>query len=83
MQGEENLIKVDTFIASAMEECIYCSEPTAGWDLLKAHLKQCDKKTMVDQWRDEFKSVYGFYPSFNDVRDVIDQARHKKETQNE
>jgi len=66
-----------------MQECIYCGDPNHDWSLLRKHLNDCDSKKQVDVWRDEFKGVYGFYPSFTDVRSVIDEGRYKKETLNQ
>jgi len=44
-------------------------------------LIDCDSKKSIDVWRNEFKSVYGFYPSFGDVRMNIDAVRYAKETE--
>jgi len=64
-----------------MEECIYCGDQSDDWSLLRKHLSECEYKKNIDVWRDEFKGVYGFYPSFTDVRTNIDHARYKKETE--
>jgi len=71
-----------SYVYVAMEECIYCGDQSDDWSLLRDHLKACDSKKRIDVWRDEFKGVYGFYPSFTDVRVNIDAARYKKETSN-
>jgi len=71
-----------SYFHGAMEECIYCGDQSNDWSQLRDHLKSCDYKKKIDVWRDEFKGVYGFYPSFTDVRTNIDSVRYKKETEN-
>jgi len=83
MKGTETSITFETRLAIAMEACIYCGEPNSDWSILRDHLKSCDLKKNIDVWRDEFKGVYGFYPSFTDVRETIDEARYKREAHNQ
>lgn len=81
VKDTETSITFETRLAIAMEVCIYCGDPNSDWSLLRVHLSVCDYKKKIDVWRDEFKGVYGFYPSFTDVRESIDEARYKKETE--
>jgi len=76
----QTFLKQESYFKRAMEECIYCGDQSSDWSLLRDHLKACDFKKRIDVWRDEFKSVYGFYPSFTDVRVNIDAARYAKES---
>ncbi len=57
-------------------ECIYCGfGPVADWGTLKSHLTKCQRKKSVDTNRDEFKTAYGFWPDFDQVRAWIDEVR--------